>query len=697
MNKLSGLRILVCFMALVGCALAAHHRSLTYSFIGYDDQLFVLESPRALSGITTAGVVDAFTDVRSDSNWVPMARLSHMLDVQLYGLDARGHHLTNVLFHTANGVILWLLLMQMTGCFWRPFATALLFAVHPVHVESVAWIAERRDVLSLFFGLLCMLAYVYYKRDPSQSWRLSRKWLWYGLTCLLGLLSMMSKPTMVTLPCVLLLLDYWPLKQMEVIEATPRQPWRAKAMTLGWLIVEKLPLFAAAGLAAALTTIAQTEGMVDMEQLPWLLRVVRVPLAYMDYLTMLVWPVGLSPYYADHFTWHVWQVAAGVGVLLAMTYAALRQWRDRQYLLVGWFWFLGSMVPMIGLVQVGQQTSACRYAYFPFIGLYLMLVWLVGQAVVDCGYKRWQRWSAGSALGVLTLLSMTLAYQQTQIWSGNEALFAAANRNHQNQDFLAMTRSRQLILNHQQDQARGILRSAIVHAQQRDTGLIEMLTILEISLNHLDLAQKQATMLIHQKRDTPDTWLLMSEIATLRHQPDSALEYSLKAVQLNPDSALAQMYAGSAYNDLKRYESARKHFEMALNLNPFNDEIQYKVGQFRARQGEYESAIPLLYAVTQKPSTRLAGPAWYALADALLSKGDREQALRAFHHALDKPDVNVSWVWNSIGIIHIQERQYTQARDSFIAALKADPANPQAAENLTKIEKFLRSRETVSP
>lgn len=361
------------FLLLIAAsAIIAHGQCVTYRFLPYDDHLFVLNNPVVVKGLTLEGLRYAFTDVGSDVNWVPMARISHMLDVQIYGLRPWGHHLTNLLLHTANACLFFMLLLQLTGARWQAAIAAILFAVHPVHVESVAWIAERRDVLSLFFGLLAMMAYLRYVRCVLASTRWPGAG-WYLLVCFCILLSVMGKPSMVTLPCVLWLLDFWPLRRFETI-------WRSHARLwgIGLVVFEKLPWFGLVSISMWFTMQAQTKTIMPVSMLPWSQRLVRVPLAYVDYLKILFWPVNLSPLYWDRFTWTEVGAAISVGVMLLITYVAVRNWKRRPALLTGWLWYLGTMVPMIGLVPVGFQTHACRYAYFPFLGLYVILAWALG-------------------------------------------------------------------------------------------------------------------------------------------------------------------------------------------------------------------------------------------------------------------------------------------------------------------------------
>lgn len=357
-------------MALIGlCALLAHCRSINYPFVSLDDHYVVTLNMVVLKGLTLEGLKYAFTDVGSDLNWIPVTRLSHMLDVQLYGEAAWGHHLTNILLHAANAMLLWLLLNTLTRSVWRSAVAAVLFAVHPIHVESIAWISERRDVLSLFMGLLGLIAYAHY----GQSSRRTHAIAWYVFAMLGCSLSMMAKPTMVTLPCVMFLLDFWPLQRLQVA-------WRSEKCktAIAWLVMEKLPLFGMTLVSAYFTMAGQLTGVSSALSRPLSQRLVRLPLMYMDYLVMWCWPVNISPLYANHFDWTISRVIVCIVALLLISYVVVRLYKRQPFLLTGWLWYLGTLVPMSGLVAIGFHTHASRFVYYPFIGIYIIIAWLGG-------------------------------------------------------------------------------------------------------------------------------------------------------------------------------------------------------------------------------------------------------------------------------------------------------------------------------
>jgi hypothetical protein len=382
------------------------------AFINMDDDVYVYENPRVLKGLTIEGVRWAFTAFHI-SNWHPLTWLSHMTDVTIFGNDARGHHLVNILLHSLNTSLLFLSLFRMTAALWRSALVAALFALHPLHIESVAWIAERKDVLSGLFFMLVLLAYEWYVRRGGR-----RRYLLVALFLALGL---MAKPMLVTVPFLLLLLDLWPLGRTAW--AAPAGGGEGSPVSPGRLLWEKVPLLALALVSSGITFLAQRAGgaIKTLEFIGTDLRLANVAVSYVAYIGKTLWPLSLSMYYP--FPPEMppgWKVGGAVLVTAAVTAAAVFL-RRRPYFLVGWLWYLGMLVPVIGLVQVGDQAMADRYAYLPLTGLFVMAVW--GSAELLRGRRR--RWSVGAAAGVLLILT-PLAARQAGYWKDSITLFSHA-------------------------------------------------------------------------------------------------------------------------------------------------------------------------------------------------------------------------------------------------------------------------------
>jgi len=363
-----GQREILILAALAVATLAVYGQVISHQFINLDDDLYIRDNPMVNGGLTLGGIGWAFTTFHS-ANWHPITWLSHMVDSQIFGLNAGGHLFVNALIHVTNTLLLFVFLKRVTGATWRSAIVAALFALHPLHVESVAWAAERKDTLATFFGLLCLLAYVRYVEKPSaKNYVLMAVWLALGL---------MAKPMLVSWPFVLLLLDYWPFRRVE-----RRLADGSKRFAKGWLplVREKLPLFCLVVPSMVVTYIAQAQSSAvsSLISAPLSWRLANSLVSYAKYLILTFWPRDLAIYYPfPHHATSIWQWAVAVIVLGVITVVAFRNALERSYLIVGWLWFLGTLVPVIGLVKVGDQAMADRYTYIPSIGLFIVFALVI--------------------------------------------------------------------------------------------------------------------------------------------------------------------------------------------------------------------------------------------------------------------------------------------------------------------------------
>jgi tetratricopeptide (TPR) repeat protein len=406
------------FCVLLGAVFAVYFPVLKHPFVIYDDADYVSHNLQVQQGLTLATFRWALTSMQF-SNWHPLTWMSHALDCELFGLDAGGHHFTSLLLHGINAVILFLLLFRMTGKIGRSLMVAALFGLHPINVESVAWVAERKTVLSMLFLLLALWAYLWYARKPG----IVRQ----GCVDILFALALAAKPMAVTFPFILLLLDYWPLRRIRLQRV---DYWQSPPETLSLpqfrplqLVEEKLPLFALSAASCAVTVVAQRRmAMKSMEAFPLRDRVANAIFSYGMYLWKAVWPVHLSVFYAPQGArLPIWQAVLCLAFLTAASILAWRARQSRPYFLFGWLWFLGTMVPMIGIVQVGDQGMADRYAYLPFVGIFIAAVWGVADLAQMSRIE--PRWNAAAACAVLLVLSF-LTRRQLRNWESSQALFA---------------------------------------------------------------------------------------------------------------------------------------------------------------------------------------------------------------------------------------------------------------------------------
>jgi protein O-mannosyl-transferase len=353
-------------------------QTLGHQFVTYDDPQYVYENAKVTAGLSPEGVSWAFTHTVA-GNWHPLTTISHMLDCQLYGLKPAGHHFTSVLLHTIAVILLFLVLRQMTGALYRSAFVAALFAVHPLHVESVAWISERKDVLSAVFFMLTLGAYIRYVHARSLTS--------YALVLLLFALGLMSKPMLVTVPFVFLLLDYWPLGRIG--SPARAKPTARRAVTsdrwpvVSGLVTEKIPLFALSAVSAVATFLAQLYGARAIDQLPLAWRLNNAAVSYAVYIWQMFWPARLAAFYPhpnDQLL--LWQVLLAIAFLVTVSLLAIYCRKERPYIFTGWFWYVGMLVPVIGLAQAGEQARADRYTYLPQIGLYVLIAWGVADLMM---------------------------------------------------------------------------------------------------------------------------------------------------------------------------------------------------------------------------------------------------------------------------------------------------------------------------
>lgn len=410
-------------LALVLAIVVAFEPVASCDFVSYDDYQYVTGNPRVQAGVTLDSVVWAFTTSHT-SNWHPLAWLSHMLDCQLFGLNPFWHHFVNLLFHIANTLLLFEIFRRMTGLLWHSAFVAALFALHPVHVESVAWVAERKDVLSGFFWMLTIAAYMWYVRR--------RCLMSYLLVALLFCLGLMAKPMLVTLPFVLLLLDYWPLGRIQRtgqnrhLAPSDNNAPPAYTASLGGLILEKIPLFILSAAAIVVTFIVQRGGgaMAPMAVFPLKFRLSNALVSYVSYIGKTVYPSRLSVLYPLRLEGlPVWQPIVSFVLLVAISVAVIYAVRKRPFFLVGWLWFLITLVPVIGLVQVGIQAMADRYTYLPSIGLFMMVTWGIAEGLANWRYKEIAlKISAAAVLVVL----MVCTHTQVGYWQNDYTLYKHA-------------------------------------------------------------------------------------------------------------------------------------------------------------------------------------------------------------------------------------------------------------------------------
>ena len=568
-------KIIACLF-LVVATLATYGDLINHQFISYDDNVYVTDNPPVQSGLTFSGLSWAFTTMHS-GNWHPLTWLSHMLDCQLFGLNPGEHHLTNVIFHVANSLLLFLWFLCFTRSLGCSFLVAALFALHPMHVQSVAWVAERKDVLSTFFWLLTMWAYVWYAERP----RLTR----YVLILVCFSLGLMAKPMLVTLPFVLLLLDYWPLGRLSLkgyaaAEASSKSGSRVANKRL---VYEKLPLFVIAAFSSVVTVYAQKQaGAVwTFQTLPFANRIANAMVAYASYLGKMFWPAHLAVFYPlSRHALPIWQALAAGLVLVVLSLLALRLARRHPYLLVGWLWYLCTLLPVIGLVQVGGQAMADRYTYVPFIGLFIVLVWGVADLAA-----RWRapRFLLPVAAGVVLSALMICTWVQVGYWRDSITLY---------EHTLDVTRRNPVIHNNlgldlakqgKMDQAKAHYAEAL----RLDPNFALAHNNLGLALaaqDKMDEAEAHYAEALRLDPNLAETYNNLGVALAQQGKIDEAITMFKKAIQIKPNFSGAYSNLGLAFANQGNIDQAIIVFKDTLKIDPDNTIAQKMLNILKAQR-----------------------------------------------------------------------------------------------------------------
>ena len=678
---------------LVLAALTVYLPVIGLNFLTFDDDYYVTNNPQVVGGLTLAGLRWAMTNAQYCSNWHPATWLSHMLDCQLYGLNPAGHHLTNLLFHAANSVLLFLWLRSLTGAFWRSAFVAALFAVHPLHVESVAWVAERKDVLCSFFGLLSLWAYCRYteRSGASNQWAvisnqtsrvrttehgsliIDHRSLFYLLSLVCFILGLMSKPMLVTWPFVMLLLDYWPLRRFELstLNSQLSTTWR--------LVAEKVPFFVLSAASSVIAVSAQKAGeaLVPLASLPLGPRIVNAVDSYFRYIWKLFWPTDLAviyPFSARTAT----ELALAALVLVTVTILAWRQRRRRPYLAVGWTWYLGTLVPVIGLVKVGYQAMADRYTYLPAIGLFIIAAW--GGTELAARWPKRRLALAAAAAAALTACALT-AQAQLRYWQSSESLFRHT-LNVTGNNFVAWS-GLGYFLGKQGEprQAEACYRAAVeINPSFADAwaGLGCALT----DLKRYDEAITSYETALHLE---PGLVKLHNNLATAlaaRGRIEEAKAQYRVAAQLDPRSAEAHSNLGALLATEGRWAEAVEEFKLALAQDPSLNEVRCGLAGALAKQGKHEEGIRELSDLLKRQPAYARARLQLGIIFSL--QGNKDQAIAEFSELLriNPADSAASY---HLALALSAQGKVKEALPHYRAAVKARPDFPEALNNLAWI------------
>jgi len=627
-------------LVLTALVFAAFQPALDNDFVGYDDTDYVTSNLVVQRGLNWEGVKWAFTSTEA-ANWHPLTWLSHMLDVQCHGLNPTGHHLSSVLLHMVSTVLLFLGLRLMTGATWRSWLVAALFGLHPLRVESVAWVAERKDALSALGWFLTILVYAHYVKTTGTD--RNRRLILYFLALLCFAGGLMAKPMLVTLPFVLLLLDVWPLKRLE------RQ-------RLSALVLEKVPFLLLSAASSLVTFLVQKgAGAVD-EHMSLGYRLSNVLISFVRYVGKTLWPADLAFFYPHPPQWPIGFIAAATLLLLAISALAFHLRRRQPSLLVGWCWFLGTLVPVIGLVQVGQQSIADRYTYLPSVGILIALVWGIHALVAD---RRPLAQGLALAGTVAALAGVVLTRQQTRVWKDTESLCRHA---------IAVTPNNYL--------AHDMLGAALEKQGKNAEALQEHLRALEINPNYADAHNNLAVALQHEGR-----------------LAEAVLHYQL-ALRGRPRYPEAHFNLAVALESDGQFDNAATEYSHAINLRPHYADARYNLGRLYGRLGRLDEAV-VQFQETLRINPQLAD-AHNNLGVTLDRMGRLDQAIYHYQQAiLERPDSPRTHF--NLGVALGKAGQLDAAAQEFEAALRLKSDYNEAQTNLAAIRAFQKAPPAAAP
>ena len=689
----------------------AFGRTLGFGFVNYDDPRTVSEVAEITRGLSAEGIGWAFTHTVI-GHWDPLTTLSHMVDCQIYGLKPWGHHLTNVLLHAAGTILLFLALREMTGALWRSAFVAALFAIHPLRVESVAWITERKDVLSGVFFMLALGAYARYAHGPS-----ARRYFSVALAFALGLLC---KSMLVTLPFVLLLLDYWPLGRWADRRAFP---WP--------LLIEKIPLLLLSAASAAIQIFAARDMMTPIQTLSLSARLESTLVAYAAYLGKIVWPVKLAVFYPSPGVWPAAQVLPAAAVLLGLSILAVVSRREHPYVLVGWLWFLGMLVPVAGLLQVGDQAMADRYSYLPSIGVFIALAW-GARDITRC-------WShplltRGAAAAAILICCAMITRRQCEYWKDSQSLFRHALASTQRNPVAHLNLGMALLRTPGGLPEATAEFEAALRIKPDDPIIHNDLGIADQSAGDLPKAISEFQTALRLAPDDPERHFnLANALATIPDRVPEAISEYEAALRIDPDFAEAQTNVGNILVKIPgRLPEAIAHFEAAARIDPHLAEPHYDLGNayLKTQDGLPEAVSEYQAAVEIDPDyfqaqTNLGAALWKLPGRSQEAIAHLEEALRInpryaeAHYNLGLILVNAPgripegvahfeaalqinpdyWeAHNNLGVaLADMPGRLPEAITHFEAALRINPSSVQARSNLAMARQLMEQSRTGKP
>jgi len=644
--------------AIVAVTAAVYGQVHDFEFLNYDDNVYVTENPYVANGVTWDGVVAAFTKPQN-AGWNPVTTLTHMIDVDLFGLNPGPPHIINVLFHCSNTVVLFFLLLGMTGARWPSAFVAALFALHPLHVEPVAWVSSRKDVLSMHFMLLTIRFYLRYVKTPS--------WKWSVLTVLHFLTALLAKPMVVTLPVLLLLLDYWPLRRLA--DASPILAEKRRAALR--LVREKIPLFLCSAVICIITLLVQGSGgaVRTLDEYTWYERFGNAIVSYIVYIGVTIWPVRLVPYYPHPGAWPVLTVLGAAGLLLFITAVALLRVRKSPYLLVGWGWWLVSLLPVIGIIQIGSFARADRFTYLPHIGLFIVFTW----GIEELTRRVPQRKSVLTACAIVLFVpAIAVTYNQVGHWRNTISLFeyvlTVSPENavaHNNLGIALLTRADAaeapsgdlaqaeehlrnavrlapayvdaynnlgVTLQRQGKEGAGELFEKALALDPNDPDALQNAARAQLQIGAIDDAVAKFRRASELVPEDADAHYNLAIALTQQGQVEEGVAEFRKTVELKPDDAVFRAGLANGLLRINRVPAAAEQALEGVKLDPENADAHYNLGVALYTMGRKEDAIEELQQAVELEPDFL--DAHLNLAGVLANENRTEEAMHHFKEML---------------------------------------------------------------
>jgi protein O-mannosyl-transferase len=631
------IRLSVFFISLILILLttAIYWQVQGFDFVNYDDTEYVSENPHIQKGVSSDSILWALTTCYF-SNWHPLTWMSYMLDFQLFGLWAGGFHFVNLLFHLVNALLLFFLFRKMTGQIWQSGFLAIVFALHPLHVESVAWVSERKDVLSAFFWILTIHAYLRYVGRPV--------WNTYVYVVIFFVMGLMSKPMVVTLPFVLLLLDFWPLRRFG-LDAQENK----LNLKISGLIREKIPLFLLTLVSAGITFYAQKHGgaVRSFDHLPLDKRLANITISYIDYITKFIYPNKLAIFYPypDMIPW--WKIISAIMTLALLTGLAIRFMHRSRYVIVGWLWFLGTLVPVIGLIQVGSQSMADRYMYLPMIGLSIIVAWGFPDLLAPIRRKR----AVIGAMAVIIIpIASAITWRQIGYWQNSITLFSHAVKTMPD-NILAHAKLGETL------SKQGKFMQAIAHYK----------FVLKKKPTHHDALINMGLTLLNMKN------------------PSEAIGFFNQVLEIKQDDSQALRLTGYAMAAQGNYEKAIPYYEIALSIEPSNSELYFLMGiAYNALANQTLAVKCYQKAIELKPDDT---PASINLGNIYYRNGQMDLAGNIYRYALQHEPTNPDLL-SKLGVVALGMGQIDRALKFFNQALSIRPDHPESQKGLEAIQKI---------